>query len=62
MNILFQVGRLEVEEAVFRKLKMENFLDIPEGCKVEFPWHLSLGSERKIKSVLIGRLINEAVV
>ena len=37
MNISFQVGRLEVEEAVFRKLKMENFLDIPEGCKVEFP-------------------------
>ena len=37
MNISFQVGRLEVEEAVFRKLKMENFMDIPEGCKVEFP-------------------------
>ena len=35
---LFQVGRLEVEEAVFRKLKMDcaSFMDIPEGCKVNY--------------------------
>ena len=31
----FQVGKLEVEEAVFRKLKMDtNLIDIPDGCKV----------------------------
>ena len=30
-----QVGKLEVEEAVFRKLKMDtNLIDIPDGCKV----------------------------
>ena len=34
-QFLFQVGKLEVEEAVFRKLKMDtNLIDIPDGCKV----------------------------
>ena len=34
-HLFFQVGKLEVEEAVFRKLKMDtNLIDIPDGCKV----------------------------
>ena len=31
----FQVGKLEVEEEIFRKLKMDtNSLEIPDTCKV----------------------------
>ena len=34
-QFFLQVGKLEVEEAVFRKLKMDTTLiDIPDGCKV----------------------------